>query len=121
MIDSEFEKLVVEVIDSLPREFREKLQNVAILIEDLPTLQQKKELHLRSVTNLLGLYEGVSLFGRAANAGIIPDTITIFKLPILSLSQDPDEIKKNVRGVVLHEVAHHFGFSEEQIRMAERG
>lgn len=121
MVDEAFEKLVSEAIDSLPQEFLDKLENVAILVEDQPSPAQVKQLHLKPWTNLLGLYEGVSLLGRASSyASIIPDKITIFKLPILSISHDPEEIKKSVRSVVLHEVAHHFGFSEERIRKVER-
>jgi len=120
MSDEEFEHLVFETIDGLPHEFREKLDNVAVTIADQPTLQQMRQLRLRPWTLLFGLYEGVSLQGRASNyTSILPDKITIFKQPILSLSQDPDAIKNHVRSVVLHEIAHHFGFSEQRIREVE--
>lgn len=117
MTDGEFERLVGEATSSLPREFLEKLENVAVVIQDEPSLEQRKELHLRPWTKLLGLYEGVSLQGRASTyAPLLPDKITIFKLSILSLSEDPEEIKKHVHDVVLHEIAHHFGFTDQQLR-----
>lgn len=121
MTDEEFEGLVGEAVDSLPREFVEKLENVAVTIEDEPSLRQRRELRLRPWTSLLGLYEGVSLSGRASTyAPLLPDKITIFKLPILSLSEDPEAIKKHVREVVLHEIAHHFGFTDQQLRDIEK-
>lgn len=121
MTDKEFKKLVNDAIDDLPQEFLEKLENVAITIADQPSPEQREKLHLNPWTSLYGLYEGVSLKGRASiYASILPDKITIFKLPILSLSHDPGIIKKNVRRVVLHEIAHHFGFTEDQIRAVEK-
>ena len=116
MQEEVFEQLVGEVIDTLPEEFAQKLDNVVVVVEDHPTQEQMQKLHLRPWTNLLGLYEGVSLQGRASEPSILPDKITIFKLPILSISQDPEDIKKNVRDTVLHEIAHHFGFSDEEIQ-----
>lgn len=117
MTDEMFEKLVGEAIDSLPSEFLQKLDNVAITIEDQPSPEQMEKLRLRPWTRLLGLYQGVSLQGRASNyAPVLPDKITIFKLPILSISEDPEVIKKQVHDTVLHEIAHHFGFSDEEIR-----
>jgi predicted Zn-dependent protease with MMP-like domain len=110
MSEEAFEKLVGEAIDSLPQEFLDKFDNIVITVADYPTPEQTKQLHLKPWTRLLGLYEGSSL---------LPNKITIFKFPILSLSEDPEEIKKNVRSTVLHEIAHHFGFSEEKIREVE--
>jgi predicted Zn-dependent protease with MMP-like domain len=121
MRDDVFEQLVGEAIDSLPSEFRDKLDNVVVTIEDEPSLEQRTKLHLRPWTNLLGLYEWVSLQGRASTyAPILPDKITIFKLPILAISKEPDDIKRQVRSTVLHEIAHHFGFSDEEIRKITR-
>lgn len=120
MSPEEFEQLVGEAMDSLPAEFIEKLDNVVITVEDYPTPPQMKKLRLRPWTRLLGLHEGVSLRGRTSiYTNSLPDKITIFRIPILSISRTIDEVRENVRSVVLHEIAHAFGFTEEQVRDAE--
>lgn len=121
MPQEEFEQLIGQALDSLPKEFLEKLDNVVVTVEDYPTQQQAKKLRLKPWTRLLGLHEGVSLKGRTSvYSSSLPDKITIFRIPILSISQTQDEIQENVRSVVLHEIAHAFGFSEEQVRDAEK-
>jgi predicted Zn-dependent protease with MMP-like domain len=117
----EFEKLVGAALDSLPKEFLEKLDNVVVTVEDYPTPQQSRKLRLKPWTRLLGLHEGVSLKGRTSiYSSSLPDKITVFRIPILSISHTPEEVQENVRSVVLHEIAHAFGFSEEQVRDAEQ-
>lgn len=120
MSEQDFEQLVGQALDSLPKEFLERLDNVVVTVEDYPTPQQARKLRLKPWTRLLGLHEGVSLKGRTSvYSSSLPDKITIFRIPILSISQTPEEIQENVRSVVLHEIAHAFGFSEDQVRDAE--
>ena len=120
MSNEEFELLARQALDLIPQEFTAKLENVAVIIEDYPTPAQVHKLKLKPWTRLLGLYEGVSLRGRTSSfASPLPDKITIFKNSILSISKNQDEICENIRSVILHEIAHHFGFSEKQVRDAE--
>lgn len=115
----EFEKLVGEGIDSIDKKFLEKLQNVEIVIEDNPTQYQLEKLKMRGGL-LLGLYEGVPQTQRAQYGQVLPDKITIFKNSIEKLYSNPEDIKKAVKDVVWHEIAHHFGMNEHQVREAEQ-
>jgi predicted Zn-dependent protease with MMP-like domain len=113
----EFEQLVADALDSLPDELGRLMDNVAVIVEDRPTAQQ---LGGRRGT-LLGLYEGIALTRRSplSYEGVMPDKITIFRLPISGLARSPDHLVSLVRTTVIHEVAHHFGISDA--RLAELG
>jgi predicted Zn-dependent protease with MMP-like domain len=103
----EFERLVAQAIESLPAEFREKLENVEVIIEQ----------RYPPGTPLLGLYYGVPLTQRSVWAAhLLPDRITIFQGPIESICRTREEIVAQVRRVVLHEIAHHFGISDQRLR-----
>lgn len=119
MDHNEFEKIVVEVIKAIPEKFLEKLDNVDIVIEDNPTKEQLKELKVRNNNHLLGLYEGVPKTERWNYAQVLPDKITIFKVPIERMAKSREEIKEIVKETVWHEIAHHFGMSEEQVKKSE--
>lgn len=104
---SEFEKLVAEAIDTLPDHIHKRINNVAVVIEDLPE---------RGQTSLLGLYEGIPQTKRGLGYNLVlPDKITIFKRNIERIARTPDEIKRQVRQTVWHEVAHYFGYDDEGI------
>lgn len=109
MSKADFEKLVKQAIKALPSHIREKMENVAIVIERKP-----------SSSGLLGLYQGVpnTTWGKGFGQ-ILPDKITIYQEPIEKLATKPKEIKEIVKFVVWHEIAHHFGFSESQVRALE--
>lgn len=112
MTDGEFEKIINEAIDTIPPEFLNKLENVSIVIEDYPTRGNM----------LLGLYEGIPKT-RRGHYGVgptIPDKITIFKYPMLSIARSLTDLKEIVKNTVWHEIAHHFGMDETQVRNAER-
>lgn len=115
----EFEKWVGIAIDGLPDQFREKLNNVAIVVEDWPTQEQLIKLKIYRGT-LLGLYEGIPQTKRSGYGigATLPDKITIFKYPIMQIAQTKEEIIKQVQETVRHEIAHHFGMNEEQVRKA---
>jgi len=118
MDDLEFEKLVGEGIDKIPEPFKKKIDNVAFIIEDEPSPEQLKQMHIDSHHMLFGLYQGISQIrrGDTYNA-VLPDKITIFKKPILAIAQNnPDLIRQQVYDTVWHEIGHHFGLSEEQAR-----
>ncbi len=115
MTDEEFEKLVAEALRSLPREFAEKLDNVAVTVSDMPTYYQLRKTGLSPRNLLFGLYEGVPKTKRGNYTGVLPDKITIFKNPILYVSRSADDVREKVRQVVMHEIGHHFGLSDEEL------
>jgi len=120
MSREEFEEIVTEGIAAIPEKFLKKLKNVAIVIEDEPTPVQKEKLKLRPREDILGLYEGVSQLRRGASyTAVLPDKITIFKKAIEEVSRNEEEIKEMVKNTVWHEIAHHFGMDEVEVRQAE--
>jgi predicted Zn-dependent protease with MMP-like domain len=112
-----FQRLVEEAVESLPRQFAERMENVAVMVQDLASPEQLARLNLRDPHQLLGLYEGVPLTDRPQGyAGALPDRITIFRVPIERQSGDDDEVRENVRKTVMHELGHYFGMDEEMLR-----
>ncbi len=107
-----FEEYVQEALDSLPSGLRARMSNVEIVVEDEPPPGQP----------LLGLYQGVPLTRRGSNyGGVLPDKITIYGGPLMRLyGYDPERLRKEVSRVVLHEVAHHFGISDERLIEIDR-
>lgn len=121
MKQEDFEKLVEEGLDKIPKKIQDLMDNVAIVIEDNPSKDQKRELSLRKNNILFGLYEGIPLTDRDFDYGsVLPDKITIFKVPIEQYARTNEEIKKIVADTVWHEIAHHFGYSEEEIKKLEK-
>ena len=109
----EFEKLTAKAIRRLPKFFREKMENVVVLVADSPGAGQER----RFGENLLGLYEGVSLLNRTAfYSGAMPDKITLFKKNIEASCGTPEEVQKEIQHVVMHEIAHHFGITDAELR-----
>ena len=108
-----FEQLVGDALDRIPAELSEVMSNVAVVVEDWPTSEQ---LGGRSGT-LLGLYEGIALTNRSplSYTGAMPDRITIFQGPICARAADEAELVALVRTTVIHEIAHHFGISDERL------
>jgi predicted Zn-dependent protease with MMP-like domain len=114
-----FQELVVEALDSLPEQFRERLENIAVVVEDWPHPAQLAGLGIRRRRDLLGLYEGVPLTERSVWHPIeLPNKITIFQKPIeMSCRTDSDkEIMARVQDTVRHEIAHYFGISDKRLR-----
>jgi predicted Zn-dependent protease with MMP-like domain len=108
----DFEQAIEDALDSLPADLREFMSNVAIVVEEEPPAGRR----------LLGLYEGFPLTRRSsAYAGVPPDKITIYRGPLERLSgADPHRLRREIRRVVLHEVAHHFGISDERLMEIDR-
>jgi predicted Zn-dependent protease with MMP-like domain len=107
-----FEDYVQDALDSLPSDLRARMSNVEIVVEDEPPPGQP----------LLGLYQGVPLTRRSSTYGaVLPDKITIYCGPLVRLyAHDPERLRGEVRRVVLHEVAHHFGISDERLIEIDR-
>jgi predicted Zn-dependent protease with MMP-like domain len=117
VLPDRFERLVAEAIDSLPAPFAARLQNVEIVIEAWPSRRQLRDTDTPAGDTLLGLYEGVPLTERGGGYGmVLPDKITIFQGPIEQLSSTDQEVQAQVRHTVVHEIAHFFGISDEQLR-----
>jgi predicted Zn-dependent protease with MMP-like domain len=120
---NDFEELVVEGYGRLPEWVREKIKNVALLVEDEPSQEDREAEGLGDDKTLLGLYKGIPLSARGENYGVgmtLPDTITLYQLPI---EEAAEEDNKDVRDVVAetiwHEFAHHFGMDEHEVRERE--
>lgn len=108
----EFKKIVEQALASLPEKFKNKLNNVAIFVEDEPTEQQLNEMHLKRGDLLFGLFEGYAQAKRLNFGPVFPDRITIFRKAILSQSDTLNELKQKIISTVKHEIAHHFGSDE---------
>ena len=115
-----FEDLVEEALDSLPRNIQEKINNVAIFVEDYPTKQQLKSLGVSRNHTLFGLFEGYARARKLNFGPVLPDRITIFRQAICKNSNSFEEAKQRVVNTVKHEIAHHFGANEEKARRAAR-
>lgn len=113
----EFEKLVVEALNDMPEEFQRNLENIIVVVEDEPPIELLDQMGLRGSGTLLGLYQGVPLNRRGRGySNILPDKISIYKRPIESICYSEEEIKEKVREVVMHEIGHYFGLSEQTLR-----
>ena len=115
MSDEEFEKIVSDALDSLPKEFADKLNNVAVTFENFPNPYQMWKAKVPPWGLLFGLYEGVPQTKRGIYYSAVPDKITIFKWPILRVSASPEDAKERIRRTVIHEIGHHFGLSDAQL------
>lgn len=116
-----FQWLVAKAVDSLPDEFRARLENVDVVAQDWPTREQLTHVDLRRSETLLGLYEGVPLTKRGRRYGMVaPDKITIFQKPIEAKCRYEAEIIAEIQKVVRHEIGHHFGIGEARLRQIER-
>ncbi len=113
---AQFEQLVAEALDDLPEPFASKLENVEVVVADEPSTEDLEEADVLPGGTLFGLYQGVPQPERDAGyTFVLPDKITIFRGPILRECTTPDEVKDEVSTTVVHEIAHHFGISDERL------
>ena len=116
-----FERLVFKAVDDLPDEFRERMDNIDIVVQDEPTSGQLAETGLKRSETLLGLYEGVPLTRRSRSYGMVPpDKITIFQKPIETRCRGETAMQREIQRVVKHEIAHHFGIGDARLNQLER-
>lgn len=120
MSDDQFAKIIEEVMGELPQEHMKAVKNVAITYEDEPTERQREELKLTCNDILFGLYEGVPLTKRNGQTGFGPDKITIFKNPALQYANSPEELRREVKHTLWHEIAHYFGLDHARIHQLEK-
>jgi predicted Zn-dependent protease with MMP-like domain len=134
MTPEAFEALVAVTWNAMPERFKAHVKNVALLLEDEPNEQVRKEENLRPGHTLLGLYHGISITERGETYGVgatLPDTITLYRLPLMDeahqlLHERPETlhtmeeaVAEAVRETLWHEVGHYFGLSEHEIDKRE--
>ncbi|MFQ5860408.1 MAG: metallopeptidase family protein [Dehalococcoidia bacterium] len=112
---AEFQRLVVEAVQELPEQIRGWLDNVDIIVEAWPTLEQLEEQGLSDPHELLGLYQGIPQVEREGYNLALPDRVALFQGPIEAACRTPEEIREEVRITVAHELAHHFGMDDAQL------
>ena len=110
-----FEDLVGRALDTIPAPFSRALDDVAVVIEDEPSSEQRREAGLRPDEGLYGLYEGVPRTEYGADWGIVPSKITLFRAALVEDFPDPVELEREVWITVVHELAHFMGISDERL------
>jgi len=118
----EFEESVLLALRRLPKSLRDKMTNIDVVVENSASKKLLSEMGLYSPYQLLGLYQGIPIDRRGFFYGnVLPDKITLFKIPIESLCNTKEEIEEKIREVVIHEVGHYFGLDEERLMGLENG
>ncbi|MCS7261365.1 MAG: metallopeptidase family protein [Anaerolineae bacterium] len=111
-----FERLVVEAVEALPEAIRTQLENVEFVVEEWPDPVVLRRMGLRNPASLLGFYHGIPRTQRNSHYGmVLPDKISIYRQPILRRCRNWREVRELVFSVVRHEIAHHFGISDERL------
>ncbi len=120
MTRAEFERLVAEAVDLIPKRFRREMKNLALVVEDAPSAELLEDMEIEPPDSLYGLYHGTPLPERTWGFGNnLPDRITIYQQPIEEDCDDEDEMRTMIGETLIHEVGHYFGMSEEQIEDIE--
>lgn len=120
MTREHFLKLTEEALESIPQRFRDAMTNIAIVVEDEPTLEQLEAVEIEPPDTLLGLYEGTPLTERQWDDGNrLPDKVTLFQGPIEDASDDEDDVVVAIGETLIHEIGHYFGLSEDEIEAIE--
>jgi predicted Zn-dependent protease with MMP-like domain len=116
----QFEALVDEAFRAIPRRFRQRLRNVAVMVEDEPSPELLAEMEIEPPDTLFGLYQGTPLTSRQWDFGNqLPDRIVIFQRPIEDACDDEEEVLGTITETLIHEAGHYFGMTEEQIEEIE--
>lgn len=121
LTDEQFDVLITRAMNALPQEYIQNLDNVAIVMANEPTAAQLGKQGVRRGQLLLGLYEGVPLTQRGAGYQfVLPDKITLFKRPLVAISQNDEELFENITRTLWHEIAHHYGMNHADIDRVEK-
>jgi len=122
LADSQFEELVGEALDALPPFFQAQMDNIVILVEKWPSRRTLREMAVPPGETLLGLYHGIPLTERTHAYNLVaPDTITLFQGPLEEAAREGEEgafverVREEVRHTIIHEIAHHFGISDDRL------
>lgn len=118
--DEHFQELIDKAFDSLPKTHRDRVQNVAILFADVPSPEQRYELQLRHDQTLLGLYQGIPLSKRQGQQPLLPDRITLFKLPLMMHANNEQTLLEEIRHTLWHEIAHYYGLNHTDIHKLDK-
>lgn len=113
--DGLFERVVASVIATIPSPFNQALDEVAIVIEDEPTPEQRRENGLRRDETLYGLYEGIPRIEWGADSFAIANKISLFRIPLEEDFPDEDDLADEIRVTILHELAHHLGIDDDRL------
>jgi predicted Zn-dependent protease with MMP-like domain len=116
MLDESFDSKVAQAIEKLPIEFKNKMENLEVLVEDFADSATLRSVGLESKWDLLGLYVGVPLTDRSVfTVGFLPERIYLFRRPILRAAGGPRHLQAQITSVVVHELGHHFGFDDSEL------
>jgi predicted Zn-dependent protease with MMP-like domain len=120
MTRADFDQYVAGALASIPRRFRDAMQNIAIVVEDEPAPDLLEEMDIEPPDTLLGLYQGIPLTERSWGGGNqLPDRILIFKGPHERAAEDEEDLAVAIAETLIHEIGHYFGMSEEEIEDVE--
>ncbi|MFQ5738374.1 MAG: metallopeptidase family protein [Acidobacteriota bacterium] len=114
LTSEQFRRLVAAALDELPKEFHRLMKNVEVVVEERPPAEVER----RFEGLVLGLYQGVPLSRRGTGTTQLPDKISIYQRNIERICSSPAEVRERVRTTIMHEVGHHFGLNEKQLRDA---
>ncbi len=121
MTHAEFEALVARALRTLPRRFKDKIENVAVVVEEWADEDTLRELGIEPPDTLYGLYRGIDLTHRDSGYGnVLPDTIHIYQGPIEEDCEDAEEMSELVRDTVIHEIGHYFGLDDDTMESLEQ-
>ncbi|MBA4393672.1 MAG: hypothetical protein C0407_08985 [Desulfobacca sp.] len=113
----QFNELVIQAMEGIPEEFLEKLENLEIVVEEEASPELLRELGLGKKDLVFGLYQGIPRPEKSSFQGInLPDRITLFRQPILYSCRSEQDVLHSIKKTLVHEIAHHFGFSERRVR-----
>jgi predicted Zn-dependent protease with MMP-like domain len=119
---AQFERVVERALRGLPRAFKDKLANIAVVVEDWADDETLDEMGIEPPDTLYGLYRGVDLTQRDSSYGnVLPDTVTIYQGPIEEDCEDEAEMEDVIRDTVVHEIGHYFGLDDETMHRIEDG
>ena len=112
-----FELLVAEALDNLPTAFRAQMDNVEVVVEDWPDAETTRRAGVSHPAQLLGFYHGIPQTKRTHHYGLVlPDKISIYQRPIEMRCRTHEQVRTTIRRVLRHEIAHHFGLDDDQLR-----
>jgi predicted Zn-dependent protease with MMP-like domain len=118
---AEIDAMAREALASLPAELKQFTTDVVLQVEDFPSDEVCEEMDLETPFDILGLYQGISLADKRTDAsGTLPDMVFLYRRPILDYwCESGEDLAHVVRHVVIHEIGHHFGFSDETMEAIE--
>ncbi len=113
--EDEFIALVERALEQLPPEFAELLDNIAVVMDDEPEPELKREMGMDEEEELLGLYQGVPYGERDSGYSALPDQVVLYRFPLVRISRNRRELIREVRDTLVHELGHYFGLSDEEM------